>query len=160
MTVLLLGTFLFNANAQGGTELFGSSGTPLQSSESEVKYADLPDELKQKMAKFFEGLVQGEIADAYDKLLDNSPIKRKKANLSSLIASTERSVELYGNIFDYEPVNVDMVTTSFFKVRYLTLHTTVPTRWIFTYYHSPDKGWIITNILFDDQSENLFYDND
>jgi len=142
----------------GGSSLI--SGTPLGSDNVKSTYQNVPDEVKKKMAIFFEDLIGGDIKEGYNRLLENSPIKRKKQNLNSLIEKTKLSVDLYGSMFDYEPVSVEMATTSYFKVRFISLHTKIPMRWIFTYYKSPDKGWIITNILYDDQTENLFYLND
>jgi hypothetical protein len=136
-----------------------NNGTPIQSgAANEQTYKDLPREIKERMALFFQDLIKGEINKGYDRLLDGSPIKRKTTNLKDLIEKTEYSVERYGNMFDYEPVDVNIATQSYFRVKFLSLHTKIPMRWIFTYYRSPDKGWIITNILFDDQTENFFYD--
>ena len=48
--------------------------------------------------------------------------------------------------------------TSVVRLRYLALHREFPVRWILTDYKSPVKGWLLTNIKFDDPVEELFPD--
>jgi hypothetical protein len=161
LSTMLLLSLVITSKSQDGTGLMSGSGTPIQSgTQQEKSYKDLPMAIKENMALFFQDLIKGDIEKGYDRLLENSPIKRKTKSLSSLVEKTEYSVELYGNMFDYEPVSVEIATSSYFRVKFLSLHTRNPMRWVFTYYRSPDKGWIITNILYDDQTENFFYEVD
>jgi len=71
---------------------------------------------------------------------------------------TERSIDIYGDILSFEFVSAEQVTESYIRLRYLALHSSYPMRWIFTYYRSPDKNWIVTNVKFDDLSEYFFSD--
>lgn len=118
----------------------------------------VPDEIIIRTNDFFDDVVASEVNDAYDRLLANSPIAQKKEDLKSLKIETWRSFDLYGELKGYEPVNAEIVTPSYIRLRYLGLHSRFPMRWIFTYYRSPDKGWIVTNIKFDDLSEFFFED--
>ncbi|MFA6570085.1 MAG: hypothetical protein WCT77_02500, partial [Bacteroidota bacterium] len=71
---------------------------------------------------------------------------------------TKKSIQLYGPIKGYEPVSSEIVTESLVRLRYFSLHTDFPMRWIFTFYKSPSRGWIVINIKFDDLSETFFTD--
>jgi len=103
-------------------------------------------------------LLDSKISEAYDDLLKGSPIKKKVEDVKSLNSQTKRAFELYGNIIGYEPVNAEFVTPSYLRMRYLALHSRYPMRWIFTFYKSPDQGWIITNVKFDDLTDYFFSD--
>lgn len=147
MLIILASTFLM---AQvGGTQYNTSNNSEIIS---------IPDEINQKIDDFFKILIAGDIKPAYKGLLKNSPILEKEDDLINLVEQTKRSIKIYGNIKDYEPVNIEKATQSFIRLRYLGLHTKFPMRWIFTFYKSPENGWIITNVKFDDMSEFFFND--
>lgn len=118
----------------------------------------IPEELSIKIDDFFKVLIAGDIKPAYKGLLKDSPILEKEDDLVNLVDQTKRSIEIYGKIKDYEPVSIEKATQSFIRLRYLGLHTKFPMRWLFTYYNSPEKGWIITNVKLDDMSEFYFKD--
>jgi hypothetical protein len=118
----------------------------------------VPLELQAKTAAFFKALINSDIDKAYEEFLKNSPISQKTEQIRSLIEQTKRSYELYGQMKGYEPVNSDIVSESLIRLRYLGLHSKYPMRWIFTFYHSPDKGWIIINLKYDDMAEYFFQD--
>lgn len=128
------------------------------SKSSSSAFKDVSPELKQKAQKFFNTLLDTKISEAYDELLKGSPIKKKVEDVKSLNSQTKRAFELYGNIIGYEPVNAEFVTPSYLRMRYLALHSRYPMRWIFTFYKSPDQGWIITNVKFDDLTDYFFSD--
>ncbi len=133
----------------------------LQSSKTtknSAKYAEIPAEVKQKTSKFFNLLLDEKVNDAFEELMHNSPIGKKTDEIKSLIKQTKRAFELYGKILSYEPVSNEVITGSFMRVRYLGLHSRYPMRWVFTFYKSPDQGWIITNVKFDDLSDFFFID--
>ena len=121
-------------------------------------FIGVPSEVQARVAHFFKTLIAMNTELAFDELLSDSPIIEKKEQVEDLIKQTKRSFELYGQIKGFEPVNSDIVTESLMRVRYLALHSKYPMRWIFTFYKSPDKGWIIINIKFDDQAEFFFSD--
>jgi len=138
-----------------------SQGNELPSSgigTSTQSYKKLPPVLKKKTSDFFNSLLDSNVNEAYNILMNGSPLARKTNELTGLINQTHRAFEIYGLIKGYEPVNNEFITPSFIRVRYLGLHTRFPMRWIFTFYKSPDKGWIITNVKFDDLTEFYFSD--
>ena len=138
-----------------------SQGNELPSSgikNTSQTFKKLPPVLKKKTSEFFNSLLDSNVNEAYNNLMDGSPLARKTEELKSLIAQTHRAFEIYGLIRGYEPVNSEHITPSFIRVRHLGLHTRFPMRWIFTFYKSPDKGWIITNVKFDDLTEFYFSD--
>ncbi len=121
-------------------------------------FVDIPTELQDNIAKFFNRIGKKEIKDAYENLLEKSPIFEKKEELSSLVKQTLVSFDFYGKFYGFEPVNAEKVTDSYMRIRYIGLYEKYPIRWVFTYYKSPSRGWIVTNVKFDDLSEFFFYD--
>lgn len=120
------------------------------------KNLDIPKDIRGKLNEFFKLVIKGEVSTAFQNLTVNSPIARKESEINNLIKQANRSFEIYGEIKGFEEVDVEMPTQCLLKVRYVGLHSRYPLRWIFTFYKSPDLGWIITNIKFDDLSETLF----
>lgn len=116
------------------------------------------EKLKRGCADFFKTVIDRRIGDAYDKLLKNSPIAERDDELKNLIEQTNRSIQLYGKIGGFEIVNFEAPSPSFVRLRYIALHEDYPTRWSFTFYKSPKRGWIAINVQFDDMSEFIFTD--
>lgn len=115
-----------------------------------------PSELQSKVSLFFKDLIRSEVSKAYERLLENSPLLKKEQDLQNLVKQTTRSMEIYGAVKGFEGVDSEIVTESMVKMRYLGLHGKYPMRWIFTFYKSPELGWLLINIKFDDMSEYFF----
>jgi hypothetical protein len=111
-----------------------------------------------KIDNFFKKIISDDISNGFEDLLINSPIVVKKIDLANLKKQTERAIEVYGKIEGYEFVNSQAITDSFIRLRYLGLHANYPMRWVFTFYRSPEKGWIVSDIKLDDQSDFFFSD--
>ncbi len=118
----------------------------------------VPKELYSQSASFFKRLLLSNIEQAYDGLLKNSPIREKQEQYKRLIDQTKRAFQLYGNAQGYESVDDEYVSESLMRIRYITIHDALPMRWVFTYYKSPSRGWIIINMKFDDEAEYFFKD--
>ncbi|MDX9790067.1 MAG: hypothetical protein WCZ17_02235 [Candidatus Kapaibacterium sp.] len=121
-----------------------------------VSFLQVPVTLKNRVEAFFGLLMKDEVKIAYDNILTNSPISSQKSDIDNLLSQTHRAFEVYGKLSGYEPVNAEIATESYIRLRYLGLHGKFPVRWIFTFYRSPEKDWIVTNIKFDDLSEYFF----
>ncbi|MES2767037.1 MAG: hypothetical protein V4642_14275 [Bacteroidota bacterium] len=118
----------------------------------------VPKELYSHSASFFKLLLTSDIEEAYDGLLKQSPIHEKQEQYKRLIDQTKRAFQLYGNAQGYERVDDEYISESLMRIRYITIHDELPMRWVFTYYRSPKRGWIIINIKFDDEAEYFFKD--
>ncbi len=132
---------------------------PPADNESKIKrigILGIPQELLDKCQIFFNNIIDNKVEKAFNELIGNSPLKKKSDEIEKLINETKRANNLYGSIRSYEPINSEIVTESFIRVRYLAYHTDFPMRWVFTFYKSPKLGWIIVNIRFDDLSEFFF----
>ncbi len=121
-------------------------------------FVGVDHQISEKVAEFFNELKDNGPDKAFNKFLKNSPIIERKDQLQALIVQTKRAVKLYGDFLGYEPVNSEVISESFVRVRYIGKHSKYPMRWIFTFYKSPKRGWIIINIKFDDLSEYFFSD--
>jgi hypothetical protein len=119
-------------------------------------FMEVPSHLKTRVDIFFNQLIKEKVKEAYDVMLTNSPISRQKSDIDNLLSQTQRAFDIYGKLSGFEPVSAEIATDSYIRLRYLGLHGNFPVRWIFTFYRSPEKDWIVTNIKFDDLSEYLF----
>ncbi len=149
LILICVALLAFTANAQEQS---------LPKSSTTVKYYDptVPSELHSRLGEFFKLVLKDEVDLVYKNLLDRSPLARKKDELDKLMAQTERATEVYGRIQGFESVDAEVASTSLIKLRYIGLYSRYPLRWIFTFYKSPEFGWIITNVKFDDQSDYFF----
>jgi hypothetical protein len=154
-------------SAQGGSTLPvqpnpRSTGLPpgVQSQEqldrAGAKRLDVPQELVEISSRFFKLLGAAEVSLAFDELLKNSPIKEDREKILELTTQSRRAVELYGQVRGFEFAGIEVSTPSLVRVKQIALHNKFPMRWYFTYYKSPQNGWVITNIQFDDRIELLF----
>ena len=123
-----------------------------------IEFKDIDKEVTRAVDNFFTKVIKDDLKNGFDELLKNSVIALKRDDVENLRKQTERSMEIYGKILSFEFVNAERVTDSYLRVRYIGLHSNYPMRWVFTFYRSPDKGWIITNVKFDDMSEYFFTD--
>ncbi len=132
--------------------------SPAQSESKSKKLSILgvPQEVLDICENFFYKIIDNKIEKAFDDLIGNSPLKKKTDEIQRLMSELKRAVNLYGQIRSFEPINSEIVTESFIRVRYLTYHTDFPMRWVLTFYKSPKLGWIVVNIRFDDLSEFFF----
>ncbi len=143
---------LFSVNT-----IFAQDGLPTSKKSKEpTSFIEVPSLLKSKVESFFNLVMKNDVKKAYENILMNSPINRQKEDIDNLLSQTKRAIEIYGKLNGYEPVNAEIATDSYIRLRYLGLHGNFPVRWIFTFYRSPEKDWIITNIKFDDLSEYFF----
>jgi hypothetical protein len=120
---------------------------------------DMPRETVLRISEFFKLMMQAEISTALQQLLKGSRIAEKKDQLKRLTEEVNRAMEMYGTIRGFEKVKSELVGESFLRARYIALHDALPTRWIFTWYKMPQKGWVIVNIKFDDEADLFFEDN-
>jgi len=125
-------------------------------SKEPTSFLEVPPHLKTKVESFFSSLSKNDIKNAYDNILTSSPINRQREDIENLLSQTKRAIDIYGKLDGFEAVNAEIATDSYIRLRYLGLHGNFPVRWIFTFYRSPEKDWIVTNIKFDDLSEYFF----
>lgn len=151
-TIIVFLAFSINSLFAQESKLEGSQ----KESRSKVGVLGVPQSLLDICNRFFDKIIAVEIEQAFEELIQNSPLQKKKEELEKLISETKRANLLYGQIKAYEPVSSDIVSESYIRIRYLAYHTDFPMRWIFTFYKSPKLGWIVVNIRFDDLSDFFF----
>jgi hypothetical protein len=120
--------------------------------------ANVPVDIEKRCGEFLKKMKNKNMKEAYQEILEQSPILEKKDQISNLIRAAEQSIKFYGEMMDFQPVSSEIVTTSLLRVRYIALHETYPMRFVFTWYKAPQLGWIIINLKYDDLSESFFSD--
>ncbi len=114
--------------------------------------------LAELMRLFFRRLTQGQVDTAFQALLYKSKIADNQDLVEKLVNQAQRALEIYGAIDRVEPINTEAITPSYLRMRFLALHADFPMRWELTFYHSPGKGWIVTQVKLDDRVESMFSD--
>jgi hypothetical protein len=114
-------------------------------------YDVLPTVVSNKCTAFFKSLMTEAANKAYNDLLDGSPIKINDDKVKNQVIKTVEAIELYGKIEGYELIGSDEISTSYLKVKYLSLHAYNPLLWTFTFYNSPKNGWIVLNMKLTDE---------
>jgi hypothetical protein len=115
-----------------------------------------PKIIRDNISDFFNLLIKHDYEKAYQEILAKSPLLNDKENLDRLIKETSKIEEFYGKLTQFEYFKTESITKSYLRINCLGLCAKHPMRWIFTYYNSPDTGWLVTNIKFDDLTENYF----
>jgi hypothetical protein len=155
---LLIRTTVVAALLAGVTPALHAQPSSAKPTEAVYAQEPVPSDLKSITTGFFSLIVAGDVEGAFAELLKNSAIAANTEQVQNLVSQTKRTVSLYGEMKGYEIVSADKLGTSVVRLRYLALHREFPVRWILTYYKSPVKGWLLTNIKFDDRVEELFPD--
>jgi hypothetical protein len=140
------------------TLLFAQDNRENPTLDNSKKLSEIDQVLTKKCSDFFEQIISTKVNDAYKSILSNSPINKNEDQIKNLIEQTNKANEMYGKMKSYQLVSAEKATPSLIRIKYLSLHSEYPMRWIFTFYKSPTLNWIIINIKFDDLAENFFVD--
>jgi hypothetical protein len=119
----------------------------------------VPEELNSNVTSFFDKLMKNDIDQAFKELLKNSIINDNQDQVQVLIDETRKSGEVYGSMKGFEPYGAEIISPSMIRLKYLALHKDFPMRWIFSFYKSPENGWLVINVKFDDNTEEVFSGN-
>jgi hypothetical protein len=138
-----------------GSTLLQAQLRPTMSPEEKEEFK-VPDEIDSMLEEFFSYLERSCVKTGFKELLKKNETINDAKGIEILVERTKRNINLYGKISKYEQVDVEVVTPSYIRVRYLVLHAKLPMRWAITYYKSPEYGWSITNMSIDDRSDRLF----
>jgi hypothetical protein len=139
-----------------------SAQTPIDNSQriQNLKITDrqseLPNDLQIKCGNFFRELMDSTAGTAFDHILKDSPVAKNKEQIQNLVDQTLRAIDIYGIIKGFELVEAESATKSYLRVKFISLHSLYPMRWEFTFYKSPQLGWIVVNLKFDDQTDLFF----
>jgi len=120
--------------------------------------ANIPIEIEIRCEDFLKKMKNKNMKEAYQEILNKSPILEKTDQITNLIRAAEQSIKFYGEMMDFQPVSSEIVTQSLLRVRYIAMHETYPMRFVFTWYKAPQLGWIVINLKYDDLSETFFSD--
>ena len=150
---IVLGLLLINTSSYA-QETFHDSQIKLNDGANND--SKLPFELIDKCTDFFKLLIKDQTDLAFTQLFKGSLVANRPETQKGLVEAYLRSIKAYGELKGFEIVNYELASSSFIRVRYLALHSEYPIRWVFTFYKSPIKGWIVINVKFDDDSQYIF----
>lgn len=142
-------------SAQDSTEVSRRNeggGTSVNKSSAD----GLPSEILDITSTFFKAVVKGDSKKALERLLKDTKMAEKEETMRGLFETVKKANEIYGDIRNYEIVSYENVSPSFTRLRCIALHPDFPMRWVFTFYRSPEKGWVTINVKLDDDSQYFF----
>ena len=131
----------------------------LQTANSQTRSKNqslVPKEVWTMCNDFFKLMMDSSASKAFDLMLKNSPLFREKESVNNMVTQALHTFDLYGPIRGFELADYEEVTSSYVRTRLISIHDIYPVKWVFTFYKSPKVGWIATNIMFEDKTDNLF----
>jgi len=111
---------------------------------------------KDAVAKFFATVKEGQIAQAYDTITQNTIISARREDVSALKEKTKQAIDNYGPIAGFEIVDERTVGTCLMRLVCVSLNSDLPLRWRFYFYKS--DAWRLVDIRIDDGLVELFED--
>lgn len=106
---------------------------------------NMPAEIGRILDGFFGLLVKGNIDVAYTTLTKGTVLEREPNTLTSLKASTNEALKLFGAFVGYEILGVEEVGSHMLRVSCVSLGEKFPLSWKFFYYR-PDGDWRLIDI--------------
>lgn len=118
-------------------------------------------QLERQVNGFFDSLLAGESDEAFDSLLQGSPIAERIELVRDLKAKTNELETRYGRHRGYERLDARSVGQDVMLFRYLFKCENYPVVWHFTYYRvapaadatSSRESWKLISLKFDTQLE-------
>lgn len=141
-------------SAQDSTETNGRNDG--STSINKAPADGLPNEILDITSTFFKAVIKGDVKKALERLLKETRMAEKEETMRGLFETVKKANEIYGEIRNYEIVSYENVSPSFTRLRCIALHPDFPMRWVFTFYRSPEKGWVTINVKLDDDSQYFF----
>ena len=91
---------------------------------------------------------------AYDALLKNSPLKKKKDAVDNLKVQTSSAMKLYGKSLGIGFIKEQRYGDFIVRLLYILKFEQLPLAWEF-YYYKPETEWQLVNIQFKDDLDLL-----
>lgn len=126
------------------------------------------DEFEPKIKAFFSALERGASNQAFDDLLQGSPLNSPDANTSlrELRTKVDDLQTPCGNILASEKLEIKQIGTSTTLVRYVLMYEHYPVIWTFTFYRKPPSStvpsttappprWTLVELHFETDMKNL-----
>lgn len=108
-----------------------------------------------KIVAFFESLMKGDVEGSFQNIVANSLIQGKPQELLYLIRQTKNALSIYGDIYDYKPLETDCLDERLCLSQYVSFSRNYPMLWRFIFYESRE-GWILLHISFNDNVKTFF----
>lgn len=133
-----------------------SQELPTGQDNNNFLHTDVPIGIENELNSFYNLLAEKKYDNAFDFLFKNYSNENKKQSINSLKTEYKKTVELFGELKNFDKVKTERIGKSMLRLTYLGLHDKYPSRWTFSYYKSPTKNWILINTQFDLFTELLF----
>ncbi|MFZ5805742.1 MAG: hypothetical protein ACOY3I_00840 [Verrucomicrobiota bacterium] len=109
-----------------------------------------PSAISMQIEKFFIGLQQNRIDEAFQILLADSEYVQKKYQVDEFIAKTRKAVVIYGKINGYELYDNRPIGSRMVCLTYFVYLQSIPLRWRLIFYAADGKKWKLMDLSVDD----------
>lgn len=109
-----------------------------------------PPEIGLQIEKFFVGVSQDRVDEAFQGLLAGSEYLQKKYQINDFIQKTKQAISIYGKLNGYELYDNKKVGSRLMVLTYFVYLKSTPLRWRLIYYAADSKNWQIINLSVDD----------
>ena len=114
-----------------------------------------PDQI---VATFFDTLKADRVDDAYDTLkAEFAMADRGDSEAKGMRAQTQKALDAYGPMLDYELVKEEKLGTHLMRRTYVLVGEILPLRWKF-YFYKPADRWLLIDLRIDDAIAEWFDD--
>lgn len=111
---------------------------------------------------FFNTISQGQVDDAFDALLIDSPVMKRSSAMTELKQRTKELEQRFGRYRSHEQIASRRIGQDVVILRYLYKCENFPVAWYFTFYRTPHpdqmpptSSWKLITLRFDTQIEVL-----
>ncbi len=119
--------------------------------------------LDQRMTRFLDNIVAGDVSDAFGDLLAGSQLVEQQPAVNALIGKAKEINQRYGQSREHEQLSTKRVGKDLVLVRYLLKCEKFPVIWHVVFYRNfarpagaTEDTWVVISVRFDTQIEALF----
>jgi len=114
------------------------------------------ESLRGQVTRFLDRISYGEVQDAYDDLLEGSPLATQTSNVRKLIDQTSDLETQFGAMANFEAVDAQRIGRDVVLLRYLYKCQRLPVVWHFSFYRAgASDPWKLVSVRFDTDVESL-----
>ncbi len=108
---------------------------------------------RQAAENFLVGISQGQVANAYAKLLEGSNIASQGGG-AAIRKQTETTLPMFGKVLGFELVREEPFGNALVRLVYVLKSERHPTVWDF-YFYRPGNRWFVAEVNFSDKFDHL-----
>lgn len=115
--------------------------------------------IRQRLERFFKGVSEKKVKEAYEDLLRGSKIGEKTETVKGLVDRTQNVLDVYGTMAEFELIRTERVGGRLARFIYFSYGAAFPLQWEFYCYRGPDEQWQLLDITVNNDLDQMFGDS-